>query len=130
MKRTGTKILRIGDLAVGFTGPSDRGAAMIEWVRSGRRPELFPEGQKEDDWAQLVVIEGGRVFSYQQTPYAMVNEDPVYAEGTGRDYALAAMYLGCDAARAVAVACQFDPSSGMGIDAIEVIPRPVVASAA
>lgn len=124
MRRTTTKIHRIGELVVGCAGPADRCAALFDWVRTGRQPHLFPEGQKADDWAHLVVIEDGKVLTYQQTPHPSRLEDPIFAEGSGRDYALAAMYLGVDARKAVAVACTFDPGSGMGIDAIDVIERP------
>jgi ATP-dependent protease HslVU (ClpYQ) peptidase subunit len=46
-------------------------------------------------------------------------EDPFIAFGAGRDYAMAAMHLGCDAHRAVEVACVFDTGCGMGIDTLE-----------
>ncbi len=125
MKRSITKVFRVGDLAVGFAGASSQSMQMLEWVRAGRRPELFPDSQRDkDDWAGVVVIEGGRVLVYERTPYPILFEDPVFAYGSGRDFALAAMFLGVDARKAVAVACQFDDSCGMGIDAIEIVPRP------
>jgi hypothetical protein len=40
------------------------------------------------------------------------------AFGSGRDYAEAAMFLGCDAKRAVEVACQFQTDCGNGIDTL------------
>lgn len=120
MKRTVTKIFRIGKLVCGCSGAIDQGLEMLDWVRTGRDPERFPASQRTDNWSNLVVIEDGRVLSYEQTPYPIINEDPVVAFGSGRDYALAAMYLGCDARRAVAVACQFEAGCGMGIDAIDI----------
>ncbi|HOW46123.1 MAG TPA: hypothetical protein P5305_01545 [Rubrivivax sp.] len=119
MKRTVTKVFRVGELLVGVSGDLAHGLEMVEWVRDGRKPERFPEHQRGENWCATLVIEGGRPMLYEDTPYAIINEDPVLAFGSGRDYALAAMFCGMSAAEAVRVACHFDAGCGMGIDAID-----------
>lgn len=123
MKRTVTKIFRSGDLVVGFTGAADQAMEMLDWVKSGRKVEAFPKSQRDSNWCPTLVIDDGRILVYEQTPYPILIEDPVYAGGSGREYAIAAMYCGLDARRAVAVACNFDDGCGMGIDAIDVAPQ-------
>jgi ATP-dependent protease HslVU (ClpYQ) peptidase subunit len=117
-RRTITKIFRIGDLRVGCCGSAARGVEMVEWVRRGRLAAEYPKFQNEDDWVNMVVIEGDHVLQYQRSPYPMVMQDSTYACGSGRDYALAAMHCGRSAAEAVMVASVFDSSTGVGIDAI------------
>lgn len=128
MKRTVTKIHRVGDLVVGYCGDTDQGMEMLQWVRAGRAVELFPPMQRDpsnaDRWACLVVIDGGVVLEYGRTPYPTRFEDPIYASGSGREFAMGAMVCGADARKAVAVAISFDTSCGMGIDVINVLPRP------
>jgi len=122
LKRAVTKVFRVGDLAVGFSGSYDQAMEMLDWVRSGRKVEAFPATQRGDNWCSTLVIDGGRILLYERTPYPLLIEDPVFASGSGRDFAIAAMYCGLDARRAVAVACQFETDCGMGIDAIDVVP--------
>ena len=125
-KHTVTKVFRVGDLIVGFTGETGLAMEMVEWVRRGRAAADFPAAQrKTDDSCELVVIDAGKVLVYERSPYPYTIEDPVYAAGSGRDFALAAMFCGLDARKAVAVACQFNTGCGMGIDAID-IAAPVV----
>jgi ATP-dependent protease HslVU (ClpYQ) peptidase subunit len=67
----------------------------------------------------LVVLPSRKVVCYGQGPYPLEIEDRFTAMGCGRDYALAAMYLGHDARRAVEVACAIDVNCGCGIDTLE-----------
>ena len=53
---------------------------------------------------------------------ALVRERFV-ADGSGRDFAIAAMALGRTARQAVALAARFDVYTGGGIDSIVVVPR-------
>jgi ATP-dependent protease HslVU (ClpYQ) peptidase subunit len=43
-----------------------------------------------------------------------------HALGSGRDFALAAMYLGKNAREAVEIAMEFDLETGKGVDCLEV----------
>lgn len=129
-KSTVTKIHRVGDLLIGYTGVLGQGLEMVEWIRRGRRIDEFPPSQRvEDDFCCTVVIDGGRILVYERTPYPFVVEDPVYAVGSGRDFAIAAMFCGLSAREAAVVACKFDDSCGMGVDSLDVEPETVIVDA-
>jgi ATP-dependent protease HslVU (ClpYQ) peptidase subunit len=64
-----------------------------------------------------VVNRDGSVMRYEGA-WPIPIEDRQFAMGSGRDYARAAMHLGCSAAEAVAVACEFDENCGNGIDTL------------
>lgn len=118
---TTTKIERIGDALLAYAGEASFGEEMIAWWRRGAKPEDFPASQRDkDDWAGLLVIRRGqRIARYERTPYPVWFEDKCFAIGSGREFALAAMYLGCNARRAVEVACALDSGCGNGIDVLE-----------
>lgn len=118
---TVTKIQRAGDVLVGGSGEFPYVLAMIEWVRAGRVAADFPVDQRsKDDWQSILVIErDGTPSLYERTPYPVRYEQPFVAIGSGREYARAAMHLGCSATRAVEVAMALDSSCGNGIDTLE-----------
>lgn len=113
-----TKIWRHGDVLLGFSGDTSVGMEMREWFKAGADPEKFPERAREDEATLVVVNNAGQVSLYMTGPFPTVIEEDCFASGSGRDFALAAMHLGLDAARAVEVACRFDIHSGNGIDAL------------
>lgn len=115
--RTVTKIHRIGDLLVSSCGNCSHGRALIDWVRKGRVIADFPKAGN-DGRATLLVIENGRVKSYEEGPHPIELEDTFYACGSGRDYAMAALALGKTAVEAVQLACRFDTDCGMGWDVL------------
>lgn len=120
MRNEGTKIHRIGDLLVGGSGETDFIGAMLEWVRGGRDPAAFPESQRsKDDYQPLLVIEAdGTPALYERTPFPVRYEQRHVAIGSGREYARAAMHLGCSAEEAVKVAIALDPGCGYGVDVL------------
>lgn len=106
-----------------ITGLHSIGMRMLAWWAEGCKPDKFPEAA-EGDQATLVVISrdpGGKpvISAYTSGPYPVVFEDKFRAWGSGRDFALAAMYLGCDARKAIEVTCHFQTDCGDGIDSIE-----------
>lgn len=127
LQRTTTKLHRVtpihGDykgheLIVGTAGISAQGKEMIEWIRRGMDPQDFPSTQRDskESCACMVVHRDGTKWSFERAPYPLVLEDQKVAIGSGRDFALAAMFMGADARQAVEVACHFDTSCGNGID--------------
>lgn len=117
---TVTKIHRWPGGLCAFAGDFDIGVQMVEWLRAGCDPDAFPKRQADENAATFMVIANdGRVARYERTPVPLPFENKVHAMGSGRDYALAAMYLGHDARRAVEVACALDNCCGNGIDALE-----------
>lgn len=117
---TVTKIRRLPDgRLAGASGDCTLCMALLEWAATGMPKDSFPKGGAPDETATLVVIErDGRAVSYAKTPLPLLCEDAYYAMGAGRDYALAALYLGHDARKAVEVACALDVHCGNGIDTL------------
>lgn len=119
LARTVTKIRKIGPLLVGVAGDCTCGLEMFKWIEHGRDPAKFPAKQLDkEEWATVLVIEGGQVRVYERSPEPMTFEGEHFACGSGRDFAIAAMHLGKSAAEAVAVACLFETSCGNGVDEI------------
>lgn len=120
MRRTTTKIHRVGLDLVAFTGDGGHAALLLAWFQMGRPPGKFPRAHDEDNVAHAVRFssEGVLVYNGHGTGGVEVIEDPFIAFGHGRDYAMAAMHLGKSAKEAVAVACHFDTYCGMGIDTL------------
>lgn len=115
-----TKIYRAGECLVGGAGEFAFILAMVEWVRNGRDPAQFPAHQRDEkDWQPTLVIEpSGQPLMYERTPYPIRWERPFGAIGSGKHYAIAALHLGKTAAEAVAVASEFCPGCGNGIDTL------------
>lgn len=124
LARTMTKIRRTSSGAlIGAAGRTSYCVAVMAWYEAGADPDKYPKTQDSDDFADMVVIETcGRVLKYERCSAPMHFEDKTFAMGSGRDYAMAAMYLGCDAIKAVEVACAHDVSCGNGYDALPLHP--------
>ena len=119
LMRTTTKIRRFGNLLAGASGDLSATIEALEWVRRGRSAADWPEIQKDkDDFAALLVIDGGRILVYEKSPHPAEFHDLIFAIGSGRDFALAAMYLGKTAAEAIEVASFFDCGTGNGVDVL------------
>lgn len=122
--RTTTKIFRHGDALLAYAGDQSFGEQIKAWWIAGADPEKFPASQRDkDDWAGLLVIRpradpGLRIARYERTPHPLFFEDETFAIGCGRDFAMAAMYVGKTAREAVEVAIALDSGCGNGIDTL------------
>lgn len=112
------KIHRVGDLLVGISGSAGEAQACLDWIVKGRDPEKYPDCQQGEKRGYLLVVEEGKAYEYERTPYPIPVLEPFTATGDGRDFALAAMHLGCSAKEAVEVACHFNVFCGNGIDTL------------
>ncbi len=118
--RTVTKIWKIDGLLVGGCGDFVTCCEMREWIKRGRNHKDFPEMQRDkEDWAKIIVIDQGAIQVYERSPYPVIFEDRHFAVGTGRDFALSAMYLGKSAKVAVEIANHFECYCGNGVDFLE-----------
>lgn len=117
---TTRKIARVRGHLVGFTGQTAFGEQMVNWFERGGKVEDFPEAQRHaDDWSGLLVIAPGpAIFKFERTPFPIIVRDLMFAVGSGRDFAMAAMACGRPAAEAVEIACRFDSGCGNGIDTL------------
>lgn len=127
MARTTTKIYRVSDGLLALSGSGGHAHALLNWFRGERDPAHWPKADSEDEAGHVMHFTHAGVVVYSGTGCGTGEpvEDPFIAFGAGRDYAMAAMYLGCDARRAVEVACRFDIGCGMGIDVLTLDEKPV-----
>lgn len=118
--RSTTKIHRVNGCLVGTSGEACFGEQMIAWFRAGEKAEDFPASQRDkDDYANLLVIRpSGQIQRYERTPYPICFDDAHHAIGSGRDFAMAAMLCGKNAAEAVAIACELACDCGGGVDTL------------
>lgn len=120
---TVTKIHRLKSGAlVAFSGDGDSSMTLLAWLDGGRDVAAYPPAQKDNDTSALLIEPDGSVLSYGKTPHPQRIECARYAQGHGRDFALAAMHLGKTAREAVEVACALDVFCGNGIDTLELEP--------
>lgn len=113
-----TKIERHKDMLLAVTGGLDIAAELREWFKAGADPRDFPPRARDGE-ATLIVFDGDGIKTYVSGPFPMRIHATKCAFGSGRDYAEAAMFLGCDAAKAVEVASHFQTDCGMGVDVLE-----------
>lgn len=112
-----TKLFKLNDGKIGgVVGDLAQGLVLVEWYNNGRDEKSWPAFQKDDDFTYLIVADSDGVVFYEQQPIAIKVEDEFHAWGSGCGYAMAAMYMGADAKKAVEVACHFDSYCGNGID--------------
>jgi hypothetical protein len=116
---TCTKLFRVGpDMLVGVHGELCRGLQLVDWVRSGKDPQLHPHQDKDDATFLLIIHRGGRIERVESTGFGITIEDKQWADGSGRDFAIAGMHLGLSAEDAVALASRFTNSCGNGVDTL------------
>jgi hypothetical protein len=108
-----------GDL-IGWVGSGEEGLALAEWYASGADPGCWPESQKGDNWARLIVVHHGKVWEYCQLPVKQHVKGKQAAWGSGASLALGAMGAGADAIQAVKIASKFNIYCGLGVDHYEV----------
>ena len=117
--RTITKAFDINGVLVAYAGNADGGEEVVNWFKSGHDPEKFPQSQRGDNWSGLIAIfEDGEIWRYESTPYPIKFPPQHFAIGSGRDYAMAAMYLGKTSAESVEIASVFDNGCGNGVDVL------------
>ena len=104
-----------GDVAV-CCGDNEQGIVLFNWYEDGCDTKKWPKFQRTDDWSRLVVAGDFGIICYEQEPVRQMMEDKCQAWGSGRDYALGAMYMGASAEKAIEVASAFNVYCGHGVD--------------
>jgi hypothetical protein len=116
---TVTKIHRVADGLVAFTGGGAHAAELLNWFHGARDPATYPRCTDDSGAGSVHIDTKGRISTYSSAnPFPEHVEDRHFARGCARDYAMAAMYLGHDARRAVEVACALDAYCGNGVDTL------------
>lgn len=121
LKAVVTKIFRVGDDLVGFSGDLAYIGGMKHWLETGAEPQNFPKHQEDkDDWVGTLVIKpDGRVLKYERCAYPIdFSQNTVMCIGSGRDFAYGALAMGADAVKAVEVTCKYEAFCGIGIDTL------------
>lgn len=116
---TTTKVRRVKLGMAAACGDTSVARALMAWAEGGCKADAFPTNAKDSDAQLLLVTFAGKVLLYCGSVHPMEIEDRFTALGSGRDYALAAMHLGCNASEAVKVACEFDAFCGHGVTTME-----------
>lgn len=119
-----TKIFRIPQGLIGFSGNASHARALLHWFQEGADIDKWPKSQEDRAADAIVITHEKKILEYSGTggPYPDHLEDLYSASGCGRDYALAALYIGLDARRAVEIACALDVNCGNGIDTLTLEP--------
>lgn len=99
----GDKLVRVGDLAIGFTGTAKMFNRVIDYLTAGGDPPAL------DDTNEVLAVNlaTGKATLYDGDMDPLDVDAPV-AVGTGRAYALGAMAQGADAMDAVLLSASFD----------------------
>ena len=118
-----TKLKRHGPWIVGGCGDAARVREIHEWVAGGMKPGELPDFQRDPEECVSVMLASADGLFVLQNSHALIRiEQPFMAIGSGCDFAIAAMHLGCSAEAAVAIACTYDVGCGLGIDVLELTP--------
>ena len=123
-----SKLKRVKEFILGWTGSTAHGLAIVTWYLDGRHKKRWPEFQKTEDWARLIVFElldpnCITVVSFEQTPEPQPVMSTPFAWGCGAEFAMGAMEMGADAIKAVQVASKYNPYCGMGVQFFSIDPE-------
>lgn len=101
----------------GFAGDADYGLAVVAYLNGETEK---PEHEDKDDWSSFMLIDlEQHIFRLERRFMPIEILEDFHAIGSGRDFAIAAMYLGKSAVEAVKIAALFDSSTGNEVDFIE-----------
>lgn len=111
-RSTMQKVYRLKDGQLfGACGQFQDSTAVREWLENGGEKPKVSEG------FHAILIDGG-LFVLEDKLVKIKYDRPYFAIGSGRDYAMAAMFLGKTAAEAVRVAHEFDLDTGPEVSEI------------
>lgn len=114
-----TKIFNIDGVLVGTSGAGPQCSMLLDWAKTKFDPEKYPFKDPKEYSRILVINQDKTVLEYDTySKYPEVIENPFYAIGSGRAYAMAAMHCGKTAIEAVEIAAAYDINSGNGIDTL------------
>ena len=123
MRRVVSKLRLLPD-SLWMTGTGDASilAEMMAWFEAGANVEKFPKRQASDDGGAFLVVRRAEILVYERGPIPLPlhPDNKIAAWGSGRDYAIGAMEMGADAAKAVEIACRWEVYCGHGVDSVVV----------
>lgn len=121
------KIFKVPQGWAAGCGDYDSIVEVVNWLVEGsdrnNLPELDGRNNRGDTPADIIVVSPQGKVQWLTWPYLRgikLTEKKV-AYGSGSDFALGAMAAGATAKQAVEIACRFDPYTGQGIDAVQIV---------
>lgn len=113
--RSGHELLAVsGDLACGLE--------LVDWYNAGADPHQLPPFQRSlENYVPLLIVRPGGLFLLENATVPFQIEEPFFAMGSGRDYALMAMHLGRSAIEAVELTSQLTTCCGNGVDYLRLV---------
>ncbi len=92
---------------------------IVEWLQTGGKNADSPTFEDGGSWG--IVVGPGELWSVQgKRPTLIPIRDAFLADGSGRDFAIAAMAFGKTAREAVEFAMRFDVFTGGAVDVVEI----------
>jgi len=114
-----TKIRKCGRFLYGMAGPTGLCHIVGDWLADGADPSEAPQFDEVETYGFAIYRK--RIYAIEgRVPMLIPLDCDVYAAGSGRDFALAAMALGKSAKEAVDLASRFDVFTGCGVDVVKV----------
>lgn len=121
------KIFKVPQGYAAGCGDYDYIVEIVEWLANGsdrnNLPNLPDKNDDGDAVAEVIVVTPQGKVAWLSWPFlrsVQLSERKV-AYGSGGDIALGAMAAGATAKQAVAIACRYDPNTGQGIDAVQIV---------
>ena len=123
LKRTITKLYVCGDFVYGGAGMVIEIMQVVDWLRRGAKTINSPSASSKDDCGVcgIAIHKSRKAFIVEWNEShtrLMPCEEPAWAIGCGRDFAIAAMACGKTAAEAVEIAARFDAGTGHGVNVV------------
>lgn len=106
-----TKLRKGANSVFGATGNWDACLKFLQAIEKN----TFDESEAE---VTVLELRKDGLWVYEGCIIPSKIKNDYYAIGTGAQYAIAAMRLGCTPTEAVAIACEFDPSSRGPVDTL------------
>ena len=122
----GTKLRRVHGALLAFAGSGARFNQIVAWYSDGALPSHYPPRDKDDDSVLVCITQdadGVHIQRFESTGYPLVLDGGYYANGIGRDAALAALYCGKSAQEAISIAALVLSSCGNGVDTLTFDPQ-------
>lgn len=117
------KVVGRREYLIGTAGGSYLGMVFVDWFKGigagfDEPPSILRDAHLEEDFDVLIVARDGVYTANHLCRPVRSAGNRFVAIGSGRKAALAAMFMGASAAKAVAIACKVDPFSAPPIVAM------------
>ncbi len=103
-------------LILSGTGPLASIVAMREWFKEGYADSEFPIIQVTHPCHFIVISPHVGLYRYEQSHTPIEHGRDSCAFGEGREFAYGALFMGANAAQAVAAANEYSPHCGLGVE--------------